>query len=94
MMKWNPTLRAFLQDRLEPANQKFDILAVAVEKCDFVVGHLSKRFTKTISFFRHGSNENPCKAEVTVKKVNLGDGEGLQVLVNFILLEMQNTLTS
>ena len=59
-----------------------------------MVGHLSKRLAKIIPFFLHGSNDNSCKVEVTLKKVNFGDGEGLQTLVNFILLEMQNTLTS
>ena len=40
MMKWNPTLVEFYKSRLEPKNE-FDKFAVAVEKCDAVVGHLS-----------------------------------------------------
>ena len=50
---WNPTLGEFLKVRLKPENE-FSKFAVAVKKCDVVVGHLSKgktgRFTKTISF--------------------------------------------
>ena len=49
-----------------------------------VVGHLSKgrspRFAKTVSYFLRPSNENCCRVEVTGKGVNLGDGEGLQIL--------------
>ena len=53
-MKWNPTLGEFLKARLEPENE-FDKFAVAVEKCDVVVGHLSKgktgRFAKNYFIF-------------------------------------------
>ena len=48
-----------------------------------MVGHSLKgkagRFTKTISFFLHGSNGNSSKVEVTGKRVNLGNGEGLHI---------------
>ena len=68
--------------RLEPGNE-FDKFSVAVEKFDIVVGNLSKektgRFAKTITFFLRGSNENSCKVEVTGKRVNSGDGKGLQI---------------
>ena len=37
------------------------------------------RFTKTVSYFLRASNENCCRVEVTGKRVNLGDGEGLQI---------------
>ena len=77
-MKWNSALGEFLKAQLEPEN-KF-------EKCDAVVGHLSKwktsRFAKTISFFLCGSNENSCKVEVTGKIVNLGDWEGIWIPCN------------
>ena len=48
-----------------------------------VVGHRSKgrsaRFAKTVSYFLRTSNEDCCRVEVTGKRVNLGDGEGLQI---------------
>ena len=56
---------------------------VAVERCGDVIGHLSKRksarFAKTVSYFLRASNENCCRVEVKGKRVNLGDGEGLQI---------------
>ena len=64
--------------RLEAENE-FDKFAVAVKKCDVVVEHLSKgktcQFTKAISFFLPGSNENSRKVEVNRKRVNIGDGK-------------------
>ena len=33
------------------------------------------RFVNTISVFLRVSNDNSCKVEITVKKVNLRDGE-------------------
>ena len=73
MTKWNPTFGKFLKTWLEPENE-FYKFAVAAEKCDIVDGHLWKRktsrFAKTISFLLCGSNENPCKVEVTRKRVN------------------------
>ena len=54
-----------------------------MENCGAVVGHLSKgktgRFAKTISFFLRVSNLHYCRVEVTGKRVNLGDGQGLQI---------------
>ena len=71
IMKWNPTLGEFLKARVESENE-FDKFVVAVEKCDVVVGHLSKRktgrFAKTVSCFLRGSNENSYKVEVTGEK--------------------------
>ena len=61
MIKWNPTLGELLKAQLKPENE-FSKFAVAVKKCDVVVGHLSKgktgRFTNTISFFLRGSKLN------------------------------------
>ena len=77
-----PNTQGFLKARLEPEN-KFDKFAVAVEKCNAVVGHISKaktgKFLKTILFFLPGSNENSCKVEVTGKRVNFSHEEGLQI---------------
>lgn len=41
MMKWNPKLGKILKVPLEPENQ-LDKFSVTFEKCDVVVGHLSK----------------------------------------------------
>ena len=82
MTIWEPKNGEFLETRLEPENE-FDKYAVAVTQNNIVVGHLAKRktgrFAKTISFFLRASNDNSCKVEVTGKRVNLGDGQGLQI---------------
>ena len=82
MTKWTPKNGKILKARPEPENE-YDKYAVAVERCGDVVGHLSKRrsarFAKTVSYFLCASNENCCRVEVTGKRVNLGDGEGLQI---------------
>ena len=56
---------------------------MAAERCGDVVGHLSKgrsvRFAKTVSNFLRARNENCCRVEVTDKRVNLGNGEELQI---------------
>ena len=82
MTKWTPKNGEILKARPEPENE-YDKYAVAVERCGDVVGHLSKgrsaRFNKTVSYFLRASNENRCRVEVTGKRVNLGDGEGLQI---------------
>ena len=58
----------------------YDRYAVAVERCDDVIGHISKgrsaRSAKTLLYFVRASNENCCRVEVTSKRVNLGDGGG------------------
>ena len=58
-MNWNPPFGEFLKARLESENE-FHKFAVAVKKCDIVVGHLSKgktgQFAKAIVFFLRGSN--------------------------------------
>ena len=43
------------------------------------LSELSESFAKTVSFFLRASNDNSCKVEVTGKRVNLGDGQGLQI---------------
>ena len=82
MTKWTPKTGEILKARPEPENE-YDKYAVAVERCGHVVGHLSKgmsvRFAKTVSYFLRASNENCCRVEVTGKRVNLSDGEGLQI---------------
>ena len=85
MTIWEPKNGEFLETRLESENE-LDKYAVAVIKNSVVVGHLANRktgsFAKTISFFLRASNDNSCKVEVTGKRVNLGDGYGLQIQCN------------
>ena len=67
-----------------------------------MVVYLSKgktgRFAKnySISLFLRGSNENSCKVEVTGRRVNLGFAMEMEpkYLINFFMLEIQNTSTS
>ena len=67
---------------MEPSNT-FDKYAVAAMRGGHVVGHLksgkSGRFAKTIFCFLKGDENNRCTIEVTGKRCNLGDGEGMQV---------------
>ena len=82
MTKRTPKNGDILKARPEPENE-YDKYAVAVERCGDVVGHLSRErsahFTKTVSYFLRANNGNCCRVEVTGKKVNLGDGEGLRI---------------
>ena len=82
MTKWTPKNGEILKVQLEPKNE-YDKYAVEVQRCGDVVEHCSKersaRFTKIVSYFLRASNENCCGVEVTGKRVNLGDGEGLQI---------------
>ena len=83
MTTWTPKNGKILKAWPEPENT-YGKYAVAVERCGDVVGYLSKgryaRFAKTVLYFLRASNENCCQVEVTGKRVNLGDGEGLQIL--------------
>ena len=82
MTKWTPKNAEILKARPEPDNE-YGKCAVAVERFGDVPGHLSKGksagFAKTVSYFLRASNENCCRVEVTGERVNLGDGEGLQI---------------
>ena len=82
MTKWTPKNGEILKVRTQP-EKEYEKYAVAVETCGDVVGHLSKgrsaRFAKTISYFLPASNEGCYRVEVTGKRVNSGDGEGLQI---------------
>ena len=82
MTKWTPKNGEIFKSQPEPENE-YDKYAVAVERCGDVVGHFPKgrssRYTKTVSYFLLASNANCCRVEVTGKRVNLGDGEGLQI---------------
>ena len=79
---WEPAIGERFKAQREPEN-KYDKFAVAVESSGKVVGHLSKgksgRFAKTISFFLRADDTHNCHIKVTGKRVNLGDGQGLQI---------------
>ena len=81
MMEWTPKHGEILKAGPKPKNV-YDKHAVVVEICGYAVRHFYKgrstRFTKNVSYFLGASNENCCQVEVTGKRVNLGDGEGLQ----------------
>ena len=81
MTIWEPKNGEFLETRIERENE-FDKIAVSAIKNNIVIGHLTKgksgRFAKTISFFL--STDNICR--VAGKRVNLGDGDGLQIPCN------------
>ena len=82
MTKWTSKNGEIFKARPEPENE-YDKYAVAVERWGDVIGHLPKRmsarFAKPVSYFLCASNENCCRVEVTDKRVNLGDVEGLQI---------------
>ena len=65
MMKWNQKLRELLKAWLVEPENEFGKFAVAVEKCNVLIGHLSKgktsRFAKTILFFLRGNNKTLVK---------------------------------
>ena len=97
MTKWTPKNGEILKARPEPENE-YAKYAVTVERCGDVVGHLSKgrsaRFAKTVSYFLRASNENCCRVEVMGKRVNLGDGERLQISCILHFLEKQTLLVN
>ena len=80
--KWTPKNGEIPKAWPEPENEYYKY-AVAVERCGDVVGHHSKgrpaNFAKTVSYFLCASNENCCWVEVTHKRADLVDGEGLQI---------------
>ena len=85
---WKPAVGECFKARREPENE-YDKFAVAVESSGEVVGHLSKgksgRFAKIISFFLRADDTHSCHIRVTGKRVNLGDGQGLQIPCTLIL---------
>ena len=82
MNDWTPILLKTLSTRPEPENE-IDKYAVAVTKDARVIGYLKKgktgRYTKTVFYFLRANLMNTASITVTGKRVNFGDGQGLQI---------------
>ena len=79
---WKPTVNEELETEMEPDNV-MDKYAVCVEKNTSIVGHLplgkNGKFAKMIFYFLRADQDAECKVVITVKEVNLGDWDGMQV---------------
>ena len=82
---WVPNIGEILSTEKEPGNPE-DKYALCVKKNECIVGHLplgkTGNFAKTIFYFLTADKCSICEVEITGKPVKLGDGEGMQVLVN------------
>ena len=82
MNDWTPILGENLSTRPEPENE-IDKYAVAVTKDARVIGHLKKgktgRYAKTVFYFIWANPMNTASITVMGKRVNFGDGQGLQI---------------
>ena len=78
-----PKIGETLSTEREPGYPK-DKYAVCVKQNERIVGHLllakTGNFAKTILYFLRADKYRICEVEFTGKTVNLGDGEGMQVL--------------
>ena len=72
-----------LETEMEPDNV-MDKYAACVKKNTSIVGHLplgkNGKFAKMIFYFLRADQDAECKFVITGKEVNLGDGDGMQVL--------------
>ena len=79
---WIPKEGEQFEVFMEPDNPK-DKLAVCVKVNKKIAGHLKKgatgRFAKTIFFFLRSDPYSNSSVQITGKRCNLGDGEGMQV---------------
>ena len=79
---WSPKQGKQLDVLMEPDNQ-MDMFRVCMKINEKIMGHLKKgtytRFAKTIFYFLRSDAYSSAWEKVTVKKCNLGDGEGMQV---------------
>ena len=77
-----PILGENLSTRPEPETE-IDNYVVAVTKNARVIGHLKKgktgRYAKTVFYFLRANLMNTISIIVTGKRVNVGDGQGLQI---------------
>ena len=82
MNDWTTVLGETLSARPEPENE-IDKYDVAFTKDARVVGHLKKgksgRYTKTAFSFLRANPLNTANNNVTGKRLNFGDGQGLQI---------------
>ena len=82
MNNWTSIFGQNLLTRPEPEN-KIDKYVVAVTKDAQVTGHLKKgktgRYAKTVFYFLRANPINTASITVTEKRVNFGDGQGLQI---------------
>ena len=88
MNDWTPILGENLSTRPEPEN-KIDKYVVAVTKDARVTDHLKKgktgRYAKTVFYFLRANPMNTASITVTGKRVNFGDGQGLQIPCTILL---------
>ena len=105
MEVWTPEVEEKLNVLMEP-NDRVDKFPVYVKKYQAVVGYLKKgdsgKFAKTIFYFLRRDIYCNCYVEISEKRCNLKDGEGLQVpweiiitgqkkYVNILTHELQKT---
>ena len=79
---WDLVKGEIIQAEMEPTNS-VGKYAVAAIRGGYVVGHLkkrtSKKFAKTVFYFLECDESKRCWVEVTGKRCNLDDTEGIQV---------------
>ena len=105
MEVWTPEVEEKLNVLMEP-NDRVDKFPVYVKKYQAVVGYLKKgdsgKFAKMIFYFLRRDIYCNCYVEISEKRCNLKDGEGLQVpweimitgqkkYVNILKHELQKT---
>ena len=87
MNDWTLILGQNLSTPLKPENE-IDKYAVAVTKDARVIEHLKKgntgRYAKTVFYFPRTNPINTANTTVTGKRINFGDGEGLQILCSIL----------
>ena len=80
---WEPIVNEELEAGMKPDNV-MDKYAVCVKRNTSVVGHLPldkyRRLAKMVFYFLRADQDAECKVVITGKEVNLGDGDGIQVL--------------
>ena len=80
---WEPIVNEELEAGMEPDNV-MDKYAVCVKRNTSIVGHLpldkNRKLAKMISYFLRADQDAEWKVVITGKEVNLGDGNGIQVL--------------
>ena len=87
-----PVLGETLAARPEPENE-IDKYAMAVTKDARVVGHLKKgktgRYAQTAFCFLRATPLNSANINVTGKRLNFGDGQGLQIPCTILVLYIE-----